>query len=69
MVYRHNVNEVFKLQKIDKSKLKANTKKFKRKTDIDSYKADIKLIQKKLKWKPKVNFKEIVFKMVNDILF
>tara|TARA_Y100001970_G_C14226827_1_gene856205 strand:- start:1078 stop:2040 length:963 start_codon:yes stop_codon:yes gene_type:complete len=66
---RDFVDEVFKLLKIKKNRLKANTQKFQRKTDINSYRADIKLIQKKLKWKPKVNFKEIVFKMVNNILF
>tara|TARA_B100000482_G_C12345300_1_gene194587 strand:- start:67 stop:474 length:408 start_codon:yes stop_codon:yes gene_type:complete len=66
---REFVNEVFKLLKINKTRLKSNTKKFKRKIDIDSYKADINLIKKKLKWKPKVNFEQIVYKMVNDILF
>ena len=66
---REFVNEVFRLLKIKKIRLKANTKKFQRKIDIDSYKADINQIKKKLKWKPKVNFKQIVFKMVNDILF
>ena len=66
---REFVNEVFRLLKIKKDKLKSNTKEFQRKTDIHSYKADISLIKTKLKWKPKVNFKQIVFKMVNDILF
>jgi len=66
---REFVNEVFKLLKIKKNKLKSNTIKFKRKTDISSYKADISLIKKKLKWKPKIGFKQIVFKMVNDQLF
>jgi len=66
---REFVNEVFRLLKIKKTRLKANTKKFQKKIDIDSYKADINQIKKKLKWKPKVNFKQIVFKMVNDILF
>ena len=61
--------EVFKLLKIKKTRLKANTKIFQRKIDINSYKADINLIKRKLKWKPKINFKKIVFKMVNDILF
>ena len=66
---REFVNEVFKLLEIKKTRLKANTKIFQRKIDIDSYKADINLIKKKLRWKPKVKFNEIVFKMVNDILF
>ena len=66
---REFVNEVFKLLEIKKIRLKANTKIFQRKIDIDSYKADINLIKKKLRWKPKVKFNEIVFKMVNDILF
>ena len=66
---REFVNEVFRILKIEKSRLKANTKKLKRNIDISSYKADISLIRKKLKWEPKVNFKQIVFKMVNDELF
>ena len=66
---REFVNEVFKLLEIKKIRLKANTKIFQRKIDIDSYRADINLIKKKLRWKPKVKFNEIVFKMVNDILF
>ena len=66
---REFVNEVFRLLEIKKTRLKANTKIFQRKIDIDSYKADINLIKKKLRWKPKVKFNEIVFKMVNDILF
>jgi len=63
------VYEVFKLLKIKRNKLKYNTKKFNRKTDIRSYTADISLIKKKLNWSPKISFKEIVFKMVNNQLF
>ena len=63
------VNEVFKLNKISLNKVKTNVKKFKRKLDIKGYRADIKNTVKILKWKPKITFKKIVYKMVNDELF
>jgi len=63
------VYEVFRLLKISKNKLKYNTKKFQRKTDIKSYTANTNFIKKKLKWTSKVSFKQIVFKMVNNELF
>jgi len=66
---RDFVYEVFRLLKISKNKLKYNTKKFERKTDIKSYTANTNFIKKKLKWTSKVSFKEIVFKMVNNELF
>ena len=66
---RDFVYEVFKLLKINKNRLKYNDKKFQRKTDIRSYKANINLIKKKLKWTPKISFNQIVFKMVNNELF
>ena len=63
------VNEVFKLNKISLNKVKTNFKKFRRKLDIKGYRADIKNTVKILKWKPKITFKKIVYKMVNDELF
>jgi GDPmannose 4,6-dehydratase len=63
------VNEVFKLAKIKKNNLITNVKNLKRKTDIRGYKADIGLTKKKLKWKPKIHFKKIIYKMLNDELF
>jgi GDPmannose 4,6-dehydratase len=66
---RDFVYEVFRLLNIKKGKLKYNTKKFQRKSDIKSYTANINLIKKKLKWSPKISFKQIVFKMVNNDLF
>jgi GDPmannose 4,6-dehydratase len=63
------VYEVFRLLKISKNKLKYNTKKFQRKTDIKSYSANTNFIKRKLKWTSKVSFKQIVFKMVNNELF
>tara|TARA_A100001015_G_scaffold282730_1_gene347334 strand:- start:6530 stop:7489 length:960 start_codon:yes stop_codon:yes gene_type:complete len=63
------VNEVFKIQKISKKNLIFDVSKFKRKLDIHSYKADIRNTKKVLKWEPKIKFKKIVYKMVNDELF
>ena len=63
------VVEVFKLQKINKNNLVSNVKQFKRKLDIQGYKADISLTKKKLNWKPKTSFKKIIYKMVNDELY
>ena len=66
---RDFVYEVFRLLKINKNRLKYNNKELQRKTDIKSYTANINLIKKKLKWEPKISFKQIVFKMVNNELF
>jgi len=63
------VYEVFRLLKINKNRLKYNTKELQRKTDIKSYTANTNFIKKKLKWTSKVSFKQIVFKMVNNELF
>ncbi len=66
---RDFVNEVFKLKGISIKRLKANQNSLKRKNDIISYKADIKLAKKTINWMPKVNFKQIVKKMLNNELF
>jgi GDPmannose 4,6-dehydratase len=66
---RDFVNEVFKLKNINIKRLKANQSNLKRKNDIISYKADIKLAKKNINWSPKVNFKQIVKKMLNNELF
>ena len=66
---REFVNEVFRIQKISKKNLKYNVGKFKRKLDINGYKANIYLTKQKIKWRPKVSFKKIVYKMVNDELY
>lgn len=63
------VNQVFSLLKIKKNRLEYNKKNLKRVNDIKSYKADIRLTKKILKWQPKVDFKKIVFKLVNDQLY
>ena len=63
------VNEVFRLLKINKNNLEYNVEKFKRKLDIGTYRADIKQTKKKINWKPKTNFKQIIYKMVNNELF
>ena len=63
------LNEVFKLQKLNLNNVKTNVKKFKRKLDIKGYRANISKTKKVLKWKPKINFKQIVYKMVNEELF
>ena len=65
---RDFVYEVFRLLKINKNRLKYNTKKLQRKIDIKSYTANNNFIKKKLGWTPKVAFKQIVFKMVNNEL-
>ena len=51
------VNEVFKYLNISKKNLKTNVSKYKRKIDLRGYKANITDTQKKLKWKPRYNFK------------
>ena len=66
---RDFVYEVFRLLKINKNRLKYNTKKFQRKTDIKGYTANTSYIKKKLKWTSKISFKQIVFKMVKSELF
>jgi GDPmannose 4,6-dehydratase len=63
------VAEVFKLQKINRNNLVSNVTQFKRKLDIQGYKADISLTKKKLNWKPKTSFKKIIYKMVNNELY
>ena len=63
------VYEVFRLLKINKNRLKYNTKKLQRKIDIKSYTANTNFIKKKLGWTSKTSFKQIVFKMVNNELF
>ena len=63
------LNEVFKLKKLNFKNVKKNVKKFKRRLDIKGYRANISQTKKVLKWKPKINFKQIVYKMVNDELF
>ena len=66
---RDFVNEVFKLKKISIKRLKANQNNLKRKNDIKAYRADIKLAKKTINWQPKVSFKKIVKKMINNELF
>ena len=66
---RDFVNEVFKLKNININRLKTNQKSLKRKNDIVSYKADIKLAKKTINWQPKVSFKHIIKKMLNNELF
>ena len=66
---RDFLNEVFKLKKLNFKNVKINVKKLKRKLDIKGYRANISKTKKILKWKPKLNFKQIVYKMVNDELF
>ena len=63
------VYEVFRLLKIPRNRLKINTKKLIRKKDISSYRADPKLAKKILKWETKINFKQIIYKMVKDQLY
>ena len=45
------------------------TIRYKRNIDIRGYKADIRLTKKILKWAPKLNLKQIIFKMVKNELF
>ena len=66
---REFTNEVFRILKLNKRNLITGVKKFKRNTDIRGYKADIKLTKKTLNWEPKLNIKQIIFKMVNNELF
>ena len=58
------IYEVFRLLKIPRKHLKTNTKKFMRKNDIRSYRADPRLAKKILNWKAKTTFKKIIYKMV-----
>ena len=61
--------EAFRLLKIPKNRLKANTKKFIRRNDIRSYRSDPRLAKKILNWKAKTSFKQIIRKMICDELF
>ena len=63
------VNEVFKYLNISKKNLQINVSKYKRKIDLRGYKANIADTQKVLKWKPKLKFKTIIHKMINNELF
>ena len=63
------VNEVFEYLDISKKNLKVNVAKYKRKIDLRGYKANIADTQKKLKWKPRLKFKKIIHKMINNELF
>ncbi len=63
------IYEVFRLLKIPRKHLKANTKKFMRKNDIRSYRADPRLAEKILNWKAKTTFKKIIYKMVMKQLY
>ena len=63
------IYEVFRLLKIPRKHLKANTKKFMRKNDIQSYRADPRLAKKILNWKAKTTFKKIIYKMVMKQLY
>tara|TARA_B100000989_G_scaffold262356_1_gene213820 strand:- start:301 stop:1260 length:960 start_codon:yes stop_codon:yes gene_type:complete len=66
---RDFVNEVFKYLDISKKNLKTNVSKYKRKIDLRGYKANIAETSKTLKWKPKLKFKSIIHKMINNELF
>tara|TARA_B100001105_G_scaffold247742_1_gene232750 strand:+ start:119 stop:1081 length:963 start_codon:yes stop_codon:yes gene_type:complete len=63
------IYEVFRLLKIPRKHLKKNTKKFMRKNDIRSYRADPRLAKKILNWKAKTTFKKIIYKMVMKQLY
>tara|TARA_X000000950_G_scaffold129114_1_gene161275 strand:+ start:5969 stop:6928 length:960 start_codon:yes stop_codon:yes gene_type:complete len=63
------VNEVFKYLNISKKNLKINVPEYKRKIDLRGYKANITDTKKILKWKPKLGFKTIIHKMINNELF
>jgi len=63
------VFEAFRLLKIPKNRLKANTKKFIRRNDIKSYRSDPRLAKKILNWKAKTSFKQIIRKMIYNELF
>ena len=63
------VNEVFKYLNISKKNLKTNVEKYKRKIDLKGYKANINETKKLLKWKPKLEFKTIIHKMIKNELF
>ena len=66
---REFTNEVFRLLNLNKKNLITGDKKYKRNIDIRGYKADIRLTKKILKWAPKLNLKQIIFKMVKNELF
>ncbi len=63
------LNEVFRLQKVSKKNISINVNKHYRKYDLKGYCADTSFTQKNLKWKPKITFKQMIYKMVNDELF
>ena len=66
---RSFIYEVFRILNIPKNRLKVNTKKFIRKKDINSYRSDPRLAKKIINWTARTKFKQIIHKMVYDILF
>jgi len=66
---RSFIYEVFRILNIPKNRLKANTKKFVRNKDISSYRSDPRLAKKIINWTSRTKFKQIIHKMVYDILF
>ncbi len=63
------LNLTFDKLKLDKKKIKANKKNFIRLNEINSYKSDPSLAQKKIKLKNTLKLSEIVNKMLNDELY
>ena len=61
--------EAFRLLKIPRNRLKANTKEFTRRNNIKSYRSDLRLVKKILNRKAKTSFKQIIKKMICDELF
>ena len=66
---REFVNEVFKVLKLNRKNVITNTKKLYRKIDIKSYRANTSLAKKKIGWKAKTSFKQIIKKVIYDELF
>ena len=58
---------IFKKKKIPLSKIKVS-KKYKRPFEIKKIIANNKKIKRKLNWKPKLNFEDMAFKLVNNDL-
>ncbi len=61
--------ETFRLIKIPRNLLEANTKEFTRRNDIKSYRSDLRLVKKILNWIAKTSFKQIIRKIVCNKLF
>ena len=62
---KKGLNEIGFIKKTNKIIVKVN-KQYLRPTDVNYLKGDFSKIKKKIKWKPKITFYQLVKEMVNE---